>query len=358
MASALSSAANAIAYEHYFTAKVGNGEWVDGVVMYDVEVNTNLPEYGVRVIKVVKRFSEFSELHRALKPSDPQMPSLPGKGLFTTENTIRQRSVAFEAFLNYIGRNRTTRVSPDVRKFLYMFNRGGQRIQEPGVNTPESVHTINEPRGVEKRNLKEDEMPRPPGVLWRHNPQEGLVNRPISATYSPAMSSVPVNPFLRMDNPPTVDPPPANDATPPPPSASSSGVFKSPPLAARPKPKFQAFDFNFCSPAASEELTAPTSEIRAHGEGLREAVKSGQVEVVQAILAKSVDPNYSDQQKMSVLHLAALFGQSEIAMILMEAGARVDVKNSQGETPIDVAQVVLARRMQEKAARLAAGGAN
>ena len=28
----------------------------------------------------------------------------------------------------------------------------------------------------------------------------------------------------------------------------------------------QAFDFNFCSLAASEELTAPTSELRANGE--------------------------------------------------------------------------------------------
>eukprot|EP00959_Pyramimonas_sp_CCMP1952_P319479 6685311-Pyramimonas_sp.AAC.1 len=148
------SRVDAVAYEHYFTARVPHGDWLDGVVMYDVEVSTNLPEYGARVIKVVKRFSEFAELHKHLKLLDPQMPALPGKALFTTENTIRQRSEAFEAFLNYIGRNPRLRVSPECRRFLYMLIPDNQRIRNPMTSTPESFHTAPTPTMAEEQRYR------------------------------------------------------------------------------------------------------------------------------------------------------------------------------------------------------------
>ncbi|KAH7655290.1 Zinc finger RING/FYVE/PHD-type protein [Dioscorea alata] len=84
------------------------------------------------------------------------------------------------------------------------------------------------------------------------------------------------------------------------------------------------------------------------GEGLREAIKNGDTPAVKNLLAKGVDANYCDKQGLTLLHLATLFNQTEIAFVLMDHGASVECKNAQGETPLDCAPAMLQYKMRTK----------
>lgn len=84
------------------------------------------------------------------------------------------------------------------------------------------------------------------------------------------------------------------------------------------------------------------------GEGLREAIKNNDISSVKDLLMQGVDANYCDKQGMSLLHLATVFNHTEIAFILMDAGASVDAKNAQGETPLDCAPTMLQYKMHQK----------
>jgi len=90
------------------------------------------------------------------------------------------------------------------------------------------------------------------------------------------------------------------------------------------------------------------------GEGLREAIKGGDVKGVKKLLTQGVDSNYCDKQGFTLLHLAALFNQTEIALILMDHGANVESKNGQGETPLDCAPAMLQYKMRQRVEELAA----
>uniref|UniRef100_A0A161XYF4 Uncharacterized protein n=1 Tax=Daucus carota subsp. sativus TaxID=79200 RepID=A0A161XYF4_DAUCS len=68
-----------------------------------------------------------------------------------------------------------------------------------------------------------------------------------------------------------------------------------------------------------------------NGEGLREAIKNGDTVAVRKLLSEGVDANYRDKQGLSLLHLAAVFNQSDIAFVLMDHGASITCKNSQGK---------------------------
>ncbi|XP_010429643.1 PREDICTED: ankyrin repeat domain-containing protein 1-like isoform X2 [Camelina sativa] len=92
----------------------------------------------------------------------------------------------------------------------------------------------------------------------------------------------------------------------------------------------------------------PQRDYEASGEGLREAIKNGDTAGVKKILKEGVDANYRDKQGMSVLHLAVLFNQTNIALILMDHGASLEYKNAQGETPLDCAPATLQYKMREK----------
>ncbi|XP_077236136.1 ankyrin repeat family protein isoform X2 [Tasmannia lanceolata] len=93
---------------------------------------------------------------------------------------------------------------------------------------------------------------------------------------------------------------------------------------------------------------SPCTNYEANGEGLREAIKNHDVASVKKLLSEGVDANYSDKQGFSLLHLAALFNQTEITFILMDHGASVDCKNAQGETPLDCAPTTLQYKMLKK----------
>ncbi|XP_021750045.1 vacuolar protein sorting-associated protein 27-like [Chenopodium quinoa] len=92
----------------------------------------------------------------------------------------------------------------------------------------------------------------------------------------------------------------------------------------------------------------PQANYEVNGEGLREAIKSGDLAGVKDLLKKGVDSNYCDKQGLSLLHLAAVFNQTEIVFCLMDHGARLDCKNSLGETPLDCAPATLQYKMKKK----------
>ncbi|KAG8079718.1 hypothetical protein GUJ93_ZPchr0007g6285 [Zizania palustris] len=95
------------------------------------------------------------------------------------------------------------------------------------------------------------------------------------------------------------------------------------------------------------------SDYDVTGEGLREAIKNGDIKAVKILLSKGVDSNYCDKQGFTLLHLAALFNQTEIALILMDNGANIQSKNGQGETPLDCAPPMLQYRMRQRMEELA-----
>ncbi|WVZ11640.1 hypothetical protein V8G54_016170 [Vigna mungo] len=74
----------------------------------------------------------------------------------------------------------------------------------------------------------------------------------------------------------------------------------------------------------------PQSDYGVSGEGLREAIKNGDIGAVKKLLDEGVDANYKDKQGLSLLHLAAVFNQTDIVFTLMDAGASLEYKNAQG----------------------------
>ncbi|XP_022968016.1 vacuolar protein sorting-associated protein 27-like isoform X1 [Cucurbita maxima] len=103
---------------------------------------------------------------------------------------------------------------------------------------------------------------------------------------------------------------------------------------------------------SNSKLRNPADESRinyeASGEGLREAIKNGDTYAVKKLLSEGVDANYHDKQGLSLLHVAAVFNQTDIVFALIESGASLDYKNAQGETPLDCAPASLQYKIREK----------
>ncbi|XP_022850820.1 ankyrin repeat and SOCS box protein 9-like isoform X2 [Olea europaea var. sylvestris] len=100
--------------------------------------------------------------------------------------------------------------------------------------------------------------------------------------------------------------------------------------------------------ATNTTLDRSSMDYEVSGEGLREAIKNGDTASAKKLLTQGVDANYCDKQGSSLLHLAAVFNQTEIAFALMDHGASMDSKNLQGETPLDCAPATLQYRMKKK----------
>lgn len=139
--------------------------------------------------------------------------------------------------------------------------------------------------------------------------------------------------------------------------ASVEEAPKPPPAAERAaKPAKPSADAAAASsqPAAAlpSFLSHTQAKSYAHdGEGLRDAIKNRDVHGVKSVLeAEPSLANYKDRQAESMLHLAAIFNHTEIADLLLKAGADPLVKNADGETAIDVAQFSLKKKFQTAAA--------
>lgn len=99
---------------------------------------------------------------------------------------------------------------------------------------------------------------------------------------------------------------------------------------------------------ANSSVDLSSIDYEVTGEGLREAIKNGDTVAAKKLLSQGVDANYRDKQGSSLLHLAAVFNQTEIAFALMDHGASLVCKNSQGETPLDCAPATLQYKMKQK----------
>jgi uncharacterized protein len=66
------------------------------------------------------------------------------------------------------------------------------------------------------------------------------------------------------------------------------------------------------------------------------AASAGHAAAFTALLAAGADVNYRDNDDDTALHRASLFGRLDAARVLVEAGARTDVRNEDGRLPIDL----------------------
>eukprot|EP00823_Brevimastigomonas_motovehiculus_P001668 TRINITY_DN12265_c0_g1_i1.p1 TRINITY_DN12265_c0_g1~~TRINITY_DN12265_c0_g1_i1.p1 ORF type:complete len:315 (-),score=74.43 TRINITY_DN12265_c0_g1_i1:210-1133(-) len=84
-------------------------------------------------------------------------------------------------------------------------------------------------------------------------------------------------------------------------------------------------------------------------EQCRAAVKNNDVVGVIALLKAGANPCYQDHAGNTLLHLASMFNFEKIVGLLISAGADMSVKNgaTPGETPVDLAQPALAKKMRD-----------
>lgn len=67
------------------------------------------------------------------------------------------------------------------------------------------------------------------------------------------------------------------------------------------------------------------------------ACSFGHLEVVQILLDAGADPNAVDNWGFSALHEAAAKGKAEVCLALLRHGGNWKLKNSEGKTPVDLA---------------------
>lgn len=298
-----------------YEVTVSDPEKMDGAVKFLVTVQTDLPEYASNPdLKVRRRFNDFIALHETLS-REVALPQPPAKTLFVTDKVNQERTEAFGNIMKTIAKDPALRTSPVVAEFL------GIKLDPPKAIATPSMQQAPESA---KEEVEKPEVPAPV-ASWNDNPLEDL----LALVNAPEKTSA--------------------DSPPPKPTAASSPAKPASVTPAKPKPTssapksnmFKAFDFNLESGAEA------ASQFTKSGEGLREAIKSGNTEAVRHLLKEKVDPNFRDQQGMTVLHVASLFNRTDIAIVLLEAGADAHTKNGQGETPLDCAPVMLSSKMQD-----------
>lgn len=80
-------------------------------------------------------------------------------------------------------------------------------------------------------------------------------------------------------------------------------------------------------------------------EGLREAIKAGNINLCKQLIDSNADPNYRDRQGNTPLHMACLFQRTEVAKALLLAGSDLTLKNAAGELPERMASVSLKMKL-------------
>ena len=96
-------------------------------------------------------------------------------------------------------------------------------------------------------------------------------------------------------------------------------------------------------------LSAAVAKVDKSGnlnEQAREAIKNGNLKLLQELIALKADVNWVDHQGQSLLHLAAIMNKTDIALFLLEKGACLDAKNGQGETVLDIAAPSLSMKLK------------
>ena len=82
---------------------------------------------------------------------------------------------------------------------------------------------------------------------------------------------------------------------------------------------------------------------------LHEAASTGNIEITHILLKARGNPNFQDTvQKCSPLHLAARNGKLQVVKLLLDNGAKFDLRNAERKTPIDVAENECKRFLESK----------
>ena len=94
-----------------------------------------------------------------------------------------------------------------------------------------------------------------------------------------------------------------------------------------------------CGGDETTENGTPTAQAKKPATGnFFEAIRNNNVAFIKQQLADGVDPESLDQElQMSPLAMAAAVGSEEIIRLLLDAGANVDVRNTDGTTPLATA---------------------
>jgi len=104
-------------------------------------------------------------------------------------------------------------------------------------------------------------------------------------------------------------------------------------------------------------LIEAKADVSAHPENgvtpLMGAIESGSLESVRALLQAGADPNLPDKMRRKPLQVAGNFRRTEIAVVLLNAGARIDSTSLAAATlaaPLELVQALLAAGAQPNAA--------
>lgn len=78
-------------------------------------------------------------------------------------------------------------------------------------------------------------------------------------------------------------------------------------------------------------------ELLERGEAVLNASRRGHVKLLEWLLETDAKVNYCDQYGMTPLHVAAIKGYKDVAMLLFEYGSELDYQDADGQTPLHLA---------------------
>lgn len=276
---------------------------------YVVEIARGLKTWAVR-----RRYSAFDKLRRVVtKELGPMSRPFPAKNIFGGGNPA-ERQQKLELWL----RELAEAVAPAPAAYAAF----AEFVKEPADPAPIGGAPPQKPA---RRSIIQPQPAPPP-----EPPQP-----PSPPKWDPSFMSS--DPLAGLADALTVAPRPA----PAPPKP------RPPPKPKPAKPEGEAAP-RFPPPAAVRPtfLLGSATSYAATGEGLRDAIKAGDLAGVKDLVARDASlASYQDRQTESMLHLACLFDHVAIAIELAAHGADPTVTNAAGESPLDVAQPSLRKRL-------------
>ena len=92
----------------------------------------------------------------------------------------------------------------------------------------------------------------------------------------------------------------------------------------------------------AEAITAKSSRLSAREPGsddtaLHWAIHANQVDILHMLLAAKLDPNATNHHRRTPLHLSAVYGYSDATSALLNNGAKLEVTDQWGATPLSIA---------------------